>query len=268
MFVMSMQTTSHMNSYSVNKLAKLSGVSVRTLHHYDKIGLLKPSVRTEAGYRLYGQAELLRLQQILFYRELDMPLKAIREALDSPDFELVAALQSHKAALRAKIDQLDMMLSTIDKTIVQLNDKNMNLTPEALYEGLAPATAKQYRTEATERYGKAAVEDAEQSLTKLGKQGFKKLQADFEACGTRLYQMRHEDPASDRVQAEVANHYQLIRQFWGTTQLPDKQAEAYAGLGQLYVADERFTSVNGKPQPAYADFLSRAMRHFADTRLK
>ena len=91
-----------MDNYSVKKLSQLAGVSVRTLHLYDKMGLLKPSVRTEARYRLYGEKELLRLQQILFYRELDIPLKDIQTILDDPEFDLLKALEAHKKALLAR----------------------------------------------------------------------------------------------------------------------------------------------------------------------
>ena len=91
-----------MKQYGVKELSDLSGVTVRTLHHYDKIGLLKPLNRTEAGYRFYGEEELLRLQQILFYKELDFSLKEIADLLDDPDFELIQALQSHRSELEAR----------------------------------------------------------------------------------------------------------------------------------------------------------------------
>ena len=88
-----------MKKYSVKKLAKLAGVTVRTLHHYDKIDLLKPALRSDKHYRYYGQEELLRLQQILFYKELGFPLQEIKEILEDPDFDLIEALESHKKAL-------------------------------------------------------------------------------------------------------------------------------------------------------------------------
>src|SRR5580704_4516137 len=103
--------------YSVRQLAGLAGVSVRTLHVYDEMGLLKPSVRTDAGYRQYGEAELLRLQQILFYKELDLSLKQIAEILDDPGFDLVEALVGHRIALSARRDRLTTLLNTIEATI-------------------------------------------------------------------------------------------------------------------------------------------------------
>ncbi len=118
-----------MNGYSVKKLAKLAGVSVRTLHHYDQLGLLKPSLRTEARYRLYGEKELLRLQQILLYKELDFSLQEIGDILDKADFDLLEALQSHKTALQSRRDRLGVLLTTIDKTIQKLKGEELIISP-------------------------------------------------------------------------------------------------------------------------------------------
>src|SRR5262245_34738395 len=125
-----------MEKYSVKKLARLAGVSVRTLHLYDQMGLLTPSVRTEARYRLYGQKELLRLQQILFYRELDLPLKEIGEILDDPAFDLAQALENHKVFLYEERERINKLIGTIDKTLDHLKNKTM-LEVEELYDGLS-----------------------------------------------------------------------------------------------------------------------------------
>lgn len=105
-----------MGEYTVKELAKLAGVSVRTLHYYDQIGLLKPLIRTEAKYRFYGREELLRLQQILFYKELDFPLKEICEIMDNPEFDLLVALSNHKVALKAKQSRIKTLIDTVNKT--------------------------------------------------------------------------------------------------------------------------------------------------------
>lgn len=255
-----------MTQYSVKKLAKLAGVSVRTLHLYDQMGLLKPSVRTEAKYRLYGENELLRLQQILFYKELDFPLQAIAQLLSDPQFDLFQALKSHKVALQQRRDRISTLLVTIDKTMLQLKGETM-LTHEELYEGLPKEKGETYRQGAIDKYGKQEVEQAENHLRSLGKLGFEQLKAEQQAIAQQLVLLSDEDPTSPLVQDQIARHYANIRQFWGTANSPDKQAEAYKGLGQLYISDERFTTVNGQPNPAYALFLSEAMSHFADTKL-
>ncbi|MFM7022459.1 MAG: MerR family transcriptional regulator [Flavobacteriales bacterium] len=251
-------------SYSVKQLAELSGVSVRTLHHYDELGLLNPSVRNEAGYRKYGDQELLRLQQILFYKELDFPLKEIMEILDDPDFNLEEALNNHRKMLKEKRNRMDVLLVTIDKTIQQLKQKNM--TPDDLYQGFPKA--REYRDEAIEEFGEGAVKQSENFLKKLGKEGLKKLVAEQVDNRAKLVALSKEDPASAAVQKEIALHYNIIRQFWGTVNSPDKQAEAYTGLGQLYVHDERYTMVDGVPQPEFAKFMSEAMKLFAERSLR
>lgn len=248
--------------YSVKALAKLSGVSVRTLHHYDKINLLKPSSRTEAKYRMYGEAELLRLQQILFYKELDFKLQEIQSILDDPKFDVQKALKSHKMLLKAKKGRINELLVTIDKTIISLNNGNIMSNPQDLYEGLSPES-KQYREEAINKYGRKTIERSEDALLKMGKDGLEKLKSDSQAIWTQLFTMRDKDPLSSEVQEVIAQHYQIIRQFWGTSNLEDTQAEAYAGLGQLYVDDPRFTTIDGQPHPDFAQFLNQAMKHFA-----
>ena len=253
-----------MKKYSVQQLAKMAGVSVRTLHVYDQKKLLSPATRTDAGYRLYGEAELLRLQQILFYKTLDFPLEAIRKLLDKPDFNMIRALEQHRTALQNRQTQIEAMLATIDKTVHFLKEKN-KMTHEELYEGFPKDKAEAYRREAIEKYGSEAVEQSENSLKNMGKAGFEALKSEQEAIAIKLLALMYDDPASEKVQAAVARHYAIIRQFWGTAGSPDKQAEAYAGLGQLYVSDERFTMVDGKPNPEFAQFLSKAMEIFADT---
>lgn len=256
-----------MDTYSVKKLAALAGVSVRTLHLYDRIGLLKPSARTTAGYRSYGEKELLKLQQILFYKELDFPLRAIADILDSPDFDLVQALKSHRSALQSRSSRISTMLTTIDKTIFQLKN-NCMLNHEELYEGLPKEKAAAYRKEAIEKWGPDAIRQSEDHLYKMGREDREKLNRESNDVTQALASLMQEDPASDKVQALIARHYACIRMYWGTAGSADTQAAAYHGLGQLYISDPRFASRDGKPDPDFALFLARAMTHFADTKLK
>lgn len=256
-----------MKQYSVKQLAKLAGVSVRTLHLYDQIGLLKPAIRTEARYRMYGEAELLRLQQVLFYKELDFSLQAIQDILNDPHFDLIQALESHKQALHSRQERIQTLMATIDTTIHRLKSKQM-LSHEELYEGLPKETATTYHNEAIAKYGAETVETSEKHLRSLGKEGFQQLKADMEDIASKLIALMQEDPKSAVVQQQIARHYHNIRGFWGIAQSPDLQAEAYAGLGELYVADERFTLEKGNANPEYAQFLQKAMRYFVETQLK
>jgi DNA-binding transcriptional MerR regulator len=254
---------------SCRNLAKLAGVSVRTLRYYDKIGLLRPASRSEARYRHYGPAEQLRLQQILFYKELDFSLDEIRQLLADPAYDLPAALQRQRQALAARQARLTVLLATIDNTIKQLTTPHPMLTPAELYAGFPPATAATYRHEAATRHGAEVVQAAEQHLQQLGKEALAHLNAEREEITEALYARRHLPPASPEVQAQVARHCQNIRAFWGPKVGAGGQlAAAYQGLGQLYVDDPRFTTRQGQPRPEFAQFLGQAMRHFAATQLQ
>lgn len=251
--------------YSVKQLARLAGVSVRTLHVYDKLGLLTPSVRTDAGYRYYGETELLRLQQILFYKELDLSLKAIAEILDDSGFDLVEALTGHKAALIARRDRLDLLLHTIDNTIDHLKNKTMS-NFEQLYEGLDGAAA--LRQEAIDKWGAEAIARSENALTEMGPAALEKLKEDQRDIDQQLRTLVEEDPRSQVVQVQVARHYEMIRGFWGMRTGEAIKAAAYKGLGDLYASDERYRTLDGRPDPRFAAFMRAAMAHFAETRLE
>ncbi len=257
-----------MTQYSVKQLAKIAGVSIRTLHLYDQMGLLKPSTRTEAGYRLYGDQQLFRLQQILFYRELDFALKEICDILDDPDFDLVKALKSHKVALNNRKERIATLLVTIDNTINNLKKGNKMLKPEELYEGLPKEKAEAYRNEAIEKYGSETVEKSENQLRKLSKEQIALLTNEQKEIQAQLFAMKYIDYRDSQVQKQISKHYEITRKFWGTHGSSDPQAEAYAGLGQLYVQDERFTLIDDKPQPEFALFLSKALKYYSETRLK
>jgi DNA-binding transcriptional MerR regulator len=256
-----------MENYSVKKLSDLAGVSVRTLHLYDEIGLLKPSVRTAAGYRLYGEKELLRLQQILFYKELDFSLQEIAAILDDPEFDIVHALENHKQVLSERSNRLSSMLITIDKTINKIKNGTI-MKHEELYAGLPKETAEAWRSEAIEKYGKETIERSEKSLLKMTKEDFTRLGSESMRLLETLASMIHENPESSKVQDLIAQHYIVIRKLWGTHGSVEKQAEAYAGLGELYVADERYTMINGKPNVAFADFMKKAMKIYSDNNLR
>lgn len=256
-----------MKKYTAKGLSKLAGVSVRTLHHYDKIGLLKPAFRTEARYRLYGENELMKLQQILFFKELDLPLKEINDLLGDPDFSVLQALEEHKKALVLQRKRISKMLKTIDKTMFNLKTKTM-ITDKELYEGFPKNDGKKLRQEAVEKYGKEKVETSETFLKKLSKEEFEKLKQDQKDIFNNLFSMASKNPEEEAVQLEVAKHFQNILQFWGKNESSTDVWKDYIGLGKLYVSDQRYTSVNGKAQPAFAEFLAKAISYYTKTQLK
>ncbi len=255
-----------MANYSVKQVSLLAKVTVRTLHLYDELGLLKPLARSPAGYRSYGEAELLRLQQILFYREMDIPLQQIAGILDTPGFDLLKALGDHKASLKAKRKQLLTMLETINKTIDHLKNKTM-LSYEELYEGFSKEDAEALRNETLAKWPKEAAY-AENGLLKKGKESFMALQQEQNDITNALAGLMNEAPENPAVQFEIARHYQNIRSFWGTENNANPQAKQYAGLGQLYVDDKRYTRINGKANEQFGVFMCKAMKYYADTKLK
>lgn len=253
-------------NYTVSQLAKLAGVSVRTLHVYDKLKLLKPAIRTDTGYRLYNDKDLLRLQQILFYKELDFTLKDIRAILDEPGFDVIKSLEGHKKALSLKKRQLNIMMDTIDRTINNLKN-NMMLKPEDLYDGIPREDALAYRAEAIERYGNEVVEHSEKHLLKLNKEELKTLVNKQKDLAARLFEVKHLDAADQTVQTLIHLHYLNTRKLWGTQNASNTQKETYKGLGQLYVTDERFVLIKGEYDGNFAKFISTAMSYYADKML-
>ena len=247
-----------MKAYTVSQLAKLAGVSVRTLHHYDQIGLLEPSARTEAGYRLYDEPELLRLQQILFFKELDMPLDEVRQILVDPGFDQVAALEHHRRLLQQRMDRLARLLKTIDRTIESLEEDDVTLADEELYEGFTKEQIERYKREAREMYDPAQVEESERRAKKMSRAQRKAVGAEGEAVTTALAALADREPGDAEVQRAIARHHAWIENFYPCS------AERYRGLGQLYVEHPEFRAFYDKHRSDLADFLSAAMNHYAD----
>lgn len=248
-----------MEGYTVAELARLAGVSVRTLHHYDRIGLLKPDARTgTGGYRRYGRAKLLRLQQILFYREMDVPLAEIGRILDDPSFDAEGALVEHRAVLQARLGRLHRLLGTLDRTVEQYRGGPM-LTDEELYAGFPREQVESIRREARERWGEERVAASEQAARSLTRGEWHATQAEGETIAEELSKLRGRAPSDRAVQALVARHHAWVARFWQ----PD--ADAYRGLGEMYVQDERFREYYDRWGAGTAELLRDAMAHYADT---
>ncbi len=252
-------TTKH---YSVSELASMAGVSVRTLHHYDRIGLLRPASRTDAGYRRYGEEEALRLQQILFFKELDLSLEEIREILDDPHFDLVAALHQHRTLLQQRARRLSRLLETVDRTLQRLTEGSMPMRDEELYEGFAPETAARYRREAREMYGDEVVEASERKARSMSKAEWQAIGAESEVIHQELAPLvAPHAPDAPEGQALVARHHAWIEHFYPAP------AEVYTGLAQTYTDHPEFRAFYEKIAEGMADFLAEAMRVYAERNL-
>ncbi len=251
------------HTYTVQQLARLAGVSVRTLHYYDHIGLLKPSARTAAGYRLYGESDLLRLQQVLFFRELDFPLADIQAILDDPGFDQVKALRDHQQLLQQEAERLERLLNTIEKTISRLTEDQVtpmtpSMTDEELYEGFTPEQIERYTREANELYDPQIVAQANHRVRNMTKAQWQTVKAEGGAVTQQLAELMGKDPGEAAVQAAVARHYAWVDNFWHPT------AESYRGLGQGYAEHPEFRAFYGKYRPGLADFMCAAMSYYAD----
>ena len=231
---------------TVKEVSRITGVSVRTLHHYDAIGLLKPSKITGSGYRLYDDTALQRLQAILFFRELEFPLQEIKAILDSPDFDPVEALESQIRLLQLRRDHLDNLIShalKIQKTgVISLNFKPFDKTELDAYA--AEAKAKWGKTDAYKEY--------EQKSSGKDAPNADPMMAIFAEMG----KIRHADPASAEAQALVCklqNH--ITASYYNCTK------SILAGLGQMYVADERFkANIDRAGGEGCAEFAAKAIK--------
>jgi DNA-binding transcriptional MerR regulator len=249
-----------MEGHTVRRLARLAGVSVRTLHHYDAIGLLKPGRRSASGYRLYGQPDLLRLQQILFYRELDLPLAEIARILDDPDFDPAESLRGHRRALEARLGRLHRLLRTPDETLAQYEGGTM-LTDAELYQGFPPENVDVIRAEARRLYGEERVAESEGKAKAMGKARWAEAKLEAEAINRDLAALMRSghDAGSPEVRAVTSRHHAWIRNFW----TPD--AESYRGLGRLYVEHPEFRGYYDRTAPGLAEYLCRAIGRYCES---
>jgi DNA-binding transcriptional MerR regulator len=247
--------------YTVRQLAELAGVSVRTLHHYDAIGLLQPSSRSAAGYRLYEQDDLLRLQQILFFRELDFPLEDIRRILDHPGFDRVQALESHRRMLQERSARLAVLMRTIDKTIERLKEETMTLTDAELYEGFSEEQIERWQREVREQYDPKVVAESDRRVRQMGKEQWAALRAEGQEIHLLLANLMGSDPDDPVVQAAIGRHFAMMGQFYTVT------PQIYRGLGQLYVEHPEFRAFYEALAPGLADFMQAAMNAYCDRTL-
>jgi MerR family transcriptional regulator, thiopeptide resistance regulator len=243
--------------YTVNQLAKMAGVSTRTLHFYDEIGLLKPESLGKNRYRFYGEGAALRLQQILFYRELGFPLAKIRAALDQPGFDTVQALESHRQALSERTARLTRLIQTIDRTILNLKGKRKMDTQE-LFTGFDEETQKRYEDEAAALWGEQTVRESSRRWKKYPAEKRAAILAEAGGIYRELAKLMQRDPADREVQQLVAQWHQNMRYFYEPT------PEILRNLGQAYCEHPGFreTFLKIHPDPAFPEFLRRAIERY------
>lgn len=240
--------------WTVKEAARLSGVSVRTLHYYDETGLLPPARVTETGYRLYGEKELARLQQILLYRELDFSLRDIRALLDSGEAGRRDALEKQKALLQLKKERLSRLIALTDRLLKGENDMSF----EAFDRTQIEEQTKKYAKEVKERWGNTeAYRESHRRTAAYGDGDWAAVQEEINGLFQRFAACMAEGPESQTAQALVKEWQELITaRFYPCTD------EILAGLGTMYTADSRFRETFDKIAPGLAEFIRKAIEAY------
>ncbi|MBQ3301878.1 MAG: MerR family transcriptional regulator [Eggerthellaceae bacterium] len=250
-------------TYTVKQVAQMSGTSIRALHHYESIGLLKPA-RRASGYREYGSADLERLQLILLYRACNMKLSDIRELLDDPAYDAKAALNRHLDVLSAQKQELEQLISTVRKTLRSM-EGDCEMTDEERFEGLKRSTIEaneaKYGAEARQAWGDAAVDAANEKLLTMEQKEFNDMNELETAIAEQLKTAMATKDASSAESHELASmHEQWIRMHWGNGAY---SREAHLGLAKGYLADERFRAYyDDRAGEGATEFLVQALEAY------
>jgi DNA-binding transcriptional MerR regulator len=244
-------------AYTVKELADLAGISARTLHYYDDIDLLKPSSIESNGYRQYDTQAVIRLQQILFYKELGLSLKEIKVMLDTSGFDMVAALESHKSELEAKTGRLIDLLDTIEKTIKHLKGEPF-MSDADLFKGFDEAQQEEYEKEVVDRWGadNPAYKQSKQRWGSYSDAQKGEILREMQTITLGLVEHIQRDPADPDVQALIAQQYRWINYFW------DCNLEQFEALGEGYATDPKFSAMYQGHHPDLPGFLYKAIQHY------
>jgi DNA-binding transcriptional MerR regulator len=250
--------------YQVKKLAEISGVSVRTLHLYDELGLFKPAGRGVNGYRYYEKSQLLVLQQILLYRELGFELRQIKRIICKPSFDRVSALISHRRVLEQNLARTKKLIATVDKTIDYLKGKN-SMSNQELFGGFSPEVQARHEQEIVERFGEPAKEHIAQSKARVKnwkKADWEKSAKAFAGICQDLVQLMNQGEAAEaaEVQKVIGRHYVWLSQFW----TPNR--ESYTGHGK-FIADSKLRHAFEEHHPKLPEFVREAIGVYAERNL-
>ena len=247
--------------YQVKELAQIANVSVRTLHHYDEIGLLRPSQRSASGYRKYDQGDVLRLQQILIQRELGLPLEEIRRCLDDPGFDQRRALLAQREQLRTRARHTAGMLQAVERALAALDPRKTEdeMDPKQLFDGFDPA---QYEAEAEQRWGSSeAFRESARRTKGYSSEDWQRFAAEQAALYAEAWALltAGEPPDGERAGAVAERHRALIDRWFYPCSL-----EMHRGLASLYEGDPRFAANIDRHGAGLTAFLVAAIRANAE----
>lgn len=244
-------------SYSVGQVAAFAGVTVRTLHHYDEIGLLQPGDRNQAGHRRYGDDDLDRLQRILFYRELGFPLEEVAALLDDPDADPHEHLRRQHDLLTARIEKLQKMAEAVEHAM-EARKMGINLTPEEKFEVFGDHDPEQYDQESYQRWGDTEpYRESQRRASSYTKEDWLRIKAEGDENTDAFAALIDAGAAPDSQAAmDLAEQHrqQICRNFY------DCSYECHIGLAEMYTADERFTATYEQIKPGLAGYLKEAIR--------
>jgi MerR family transcriptional regulator, thiopeptide resistance regulator len=238
---------------TVKELAKIAGVSVRTLHYYDEIGLLKPNRMSQNNYRTYDHASLLKLQQIMFFRELEFSLEQIRTLMNQPGFDLGSALSDHRKALLIRAERIKTLIHTIDSTIENMKGKN-EMTKQQYFKGFSDEQQAEYEKEAAQRWDPEMVHESNRRYKNLSQAEKDDLGARGERITLAIRDAMPKGVNAPEVQQLVGEWQKHISFFYDCTD------EILLGLGTMYMEDERFKAFYDRIHPDLAEFFSNAIK--------
>ncbi|WP_346621114.1 MerR family transcriptional regulator [Blastococcus montanus] len=242
---------------SVGDTAALAGVTVRTLHHYDRIGLLSPSGRTSAGYRQYSPADLERLHQVLLYRELGFPLEEVATLLDDASADPAEHLRRQHRLLRDRLERTQAMVAAVEKEM-EARAMGISLTPEERFEVFGDWLPEEYAAEAEEKWGETdAWAQSQQRTRAMTKEDWLRVKVEGDDVERRFAEALAAGVAPGSEQAmDLAEEHrrQISRNFY------ECSPEMHAGLGRMYVEDERFTAYYERIAPGLAQYVSAAVQ--------
>ncbi|WKY47475.1 MerR family transcriptional regulator [Eubacteriaceae bacterium ES3] len=248
--------------YTIKELADLAGVSTRTLRYYDEIALLSPCRLNQSGYRIYSSNEVDRLQQILFYRELDFDLKTIQSLLEDPAYNRLASLKKQLTAMTTKQKHTERLIETLKKTILQEEGKTIMKDQEkfiGLKEKQIAQNEKKYGREAREKYGNDTIDAANEKLRAMTQDTYESTEALGKKINALLEEAvkNNDSPADESGRLAATLHQQWIKAYWSQYSI-----EAHHGLVDMYLADERFKAYYDNTIEGCAEFLRDAVKHW------
>ncbi|WP_092926161.1 MerR family transcriptional regulator [Romboutsia hominis] len=249
--------------YKISEVSKLTGISVRMLHHYDSIGLLSPNRENESNYRYYSEEDILRLYQILVFKELDFKLSEIKKILDDKNFDIENALRVQRKLIMKKKERLENIIDSIDETIKNLGGNNMSKKNfnAFSYDDIKKHEEK-YKEETERRYKDSdAYKESREKTSKYSKEDWEKISEEANNIYTELANLMDKNPDDEEVQVLVQKWRDHIsNNYYNCT------IEIFRGLALMYVADERFTKNIDKHKKGLAKFLSDAMNVYCDNK--